>query len=69
MNADKKIRLDTTLSDAMRKYPATAEVFIRYGLHCVGCEVADLETVEMAAATHGVKNVEQLLDDLNRAAG
>jgi hybrid cluster-associated redox disulfide protein len=69
MSADKKIHLNTTLSEAMRDYPATVEVFIRYGLHCVGCEVAALETVEMAAATHGVKNIQQLLEDLNRAAG
>ncbi|RJP80715.1 MAG: DUF1858 domain-containing protein [Candidatus Zixiibacteriota bacterium] len=68
MNSENRITKDTTLSEAMQRFPSTEAVFIQYGLHCVGCAVATLETVEDAAAAHG-KDLGRLLEDLNRAAG
>ncbi len=68
MNIEYPITKDITLLEAMRRFPSTEGVFARYGLHCVGCDVASIETIEVAAATHGIKDLAKLLDDLNRAA-
>jgi len=48
----------------MKKYPKTAFVFIDHGLHCVGCPMADPETIEEAATLHRI-DLKKFLNDLN----
>ncbi len=69
MSPTSPITKNTLLSEAMQRFPETIEVFVQYGLHCVGCGVAPFETVEIAAATHGIKDLGKLLEDLNKAVG
>ena len=68
MNAERPITKNMKIYETMKRFPKTEETFIKYGLHCVGCEVSTIETIEVAATTHGIKNLEGLLDDLNEAA-
>ena len=42
----------------------TAPIFMSYGMHCLGCPHATSESVEQAAAVHGI-DVDKLMDDLN----
>jgi hybrid cluster-associated redox disulfide protein len=67
MNKIRPITRDTTLAQAITNFPSTEKILIQYGLHCVGCEVASFETIEDAASTHGLKDLNKLLDDLNAA--
>lgn len=59
-----------TLADVVSKYPATIPIMLKHGLHCVGCHVAQWETVEQGAAAHGLskEKAKALLRDLNNAA-
>lgn len=57
---------DMVLGDAVQKYPDTAEVMFRHGLHCIGCHVSAYETIEQGAMAHGI-DVDKLLDDMNKA--
>ena len=59
-----------TIGEVVSKYPQTAPVMLKYGLHCIGCHVAQWETVEQGAAAHGLSNekAKALLKDLNKAA-
>ncbi|MFH0752369.1 MAG: DUF1858 domain-containing protein [archaeon] len=59
-----KITKDMTISDILRKYPGTAEVFFEHGLHCLGCAAAHFENLEDAANAHGL-DLKKLLEDLN----
>lgn len=68
MNARPLITADMSIADVMKRFPKTEAAFIKYKLHCVGCAVASIESIEVGAATHGIKDLNQLLDDLNRAA-
>lgn len=68
MSEKRLITADMSIADVMKRFPKTEATFIKYKLHCVGCEAAPLETIEVAAATHAIRNLGQLLDDLNRAA-
>ena len=50
----------------VEKYPQTAEVFFKHGLHCLGCMAAMFENIEQGALAHGI-NVDDLIKDLNKA--
>ena len=55
---------DMTIAEVLRANPKTAEIFMRYGMHCLSCPGATGESVEQAAMVHGF-DAEQLLKDLN----
>lgn len=68
MESDRLITADMSIAEVLKRFPGTEETLAKYKLHCVGCEVASLETIAVGAETHGVKDLEALLDDLNKAA-
>ncbi len=61
------ITKNTAIREVVSKFPLTAEVFARHGLHCIGCAIASFESVEQGARSHGI-DVDSLLKDLNEAA-
>lgn len=61
------ISKDMTIGEVVTKYPQTVEVFNRYGMGCLGCPATQFENVEQGAIMHGI-DIEQLIDDLNKAA-
>jgi len=61
-----KITKDMKLGDVIGKHPETIEIFMKHGLHCVGCHVASYESIEEGASSHGI-DVEKLLEELNKA--
>lgn len=42
----------------------TAALMMAYGMHCLGCPHATMESLEMACAAHGA-NVDELVKQLN----
>jgi hybrid cluster-associated redox disulfide protein len=58
------ITKDMPIGQVVQKYPRTVEVFLRHGLMCFGCAIAQYENVEQGAIAHGI-NVEALMKDLN----
>ena len=61
-----KITQGMTIGEVMKKYPKTVFVFIDYNLHCVGCPMANPETIEEAAKLHQL-DLKKFLKDLNKA--
>lgn len=55
-----------SISEIVEKHPETFEVFVKHGLHCVGCAAARFENLEQGAAAHGI-DVDKLVEDLNKA--
>ncbi|MCA9477726.1 MAG: DUF1858 domain-containing protein [Nanoarchaeota archaeon] len=45
---------DLIIMDVARFYPEVVEVFMNYGLHCIGCHISGYETVEEGAMGHGI---------------
>ncbi len=68
MNEKKLITKDMTIGEVVSKYPQTMPVFFSYGLPCVGCHVAQWESVEEGALAHGIKDIDSLVKDLNKVA-
>lgn len=60
------ITKDMTIGEAVSKHPETIPVFLRNGLHCVGCGIAQFENIEEGALAHGIK-VDKLVKELNEA--
>lgn len=61
---DLLIRPDMIVGDIVREYPSLAAVMAENGLHCIGCGVSQVETLEEACLTHGL-NVQDMLEILN----
>lgn len=57
---------EMTIADVLKQKPQTAPVFQAIGMHCLGCAIASMETVEEAAQVHGV-DLDDLMSKLNEA--
>ena len=64
------ITKDITIGDIVTKYPGTVEVMLNHGLHCIGCHVNPMETIEQGALSHGMnkKEFESMLSEINKTA-
>ncbi|PJE68957.1 disulfide oxidoreductase [Candidatus Shapirobacteria bacterium CG10_big_fil_rev_8_21_14_0_10_38_14] len=62
-----KITKEMGIDEVIKKYPKTVFVFMDYGFHCVGCPMAQGETIEAAVKLHQI-DLEKLLKDLNKIA-
>lgn len=56
---------DTTIGEVVRTSPDKVEILFGFGMGCVGCPSAQAETLEQAAAVHGI-NVDALVEELNK---
>ena len=63
------ITKDMTIGDVVAKYPACIEALQAAGVHCVGCHVSYLETLEQGFKGHGMSDeeVEIVISKLNDA--
>lgn len=59
-----KISKDMKIIDVLNVNRNTALVFQSYGMGCIGCLAASGETVEEAAAVHGI-DADELVTKLN----
>lgn len=55
-----------TIAEVLKLKPAAAAVLMTRGMHCLGCVIAQGETLEQAAEVHGIP-VEELLEAVNSA--
>lgn len=57
---------DLPLVDMMAHWPATASVFLRHRMACVGCLISPFHTIVDACAEYGLEE-EDLIAELRRA--
>lgn len=62
-------RLDQPVEEIMGRWPATARVFIRRKMACVGCIMAPFQTLAAAARAYGIPELELLADMQAAGAG
>ncbi len=64
------IKREMTIGDVVKRFPQAAEVFLEYGLHCVGCHVSYWETLEEGARGHGMseEEIDMMVRDANQIA-
>lgn len=59
------ITKDMKIEAVVTEHPETMMVFMKHGLHCVGCHVSAFESIEEGAMMHGI-NTDALVEDLNK---
>lgn len=55
---------DMTIAEAIKLKPQIAGLLMSKGMHCLGCVIAQGETLEQAAEVHGL-DPDELLKELN----
>jgi len=66
-----KITKNTLILEIAERYPKLVEILVeKYGLHCLGCSLAAVETLEEGAMGHGMskKEMEKMMQELNKEA-
>jgi hybrid cluster-associated redox disulfide protein len=58
------ITKDMLIGDIIRQHPDAAGTLMRFGMGCVGCPSAQMESLEEAAGVHGL-DLDELLKALN----
>ncbi|HTY13953.1 MAG TPA: DUF1858 domain-containing protein [Candidatus Omnitrophota bacterium] len=58
------IKKDTTIAEVLKLKPASAGILMSRGMHCLGCVIAQGETLEQAAEVHGIP-VDELIAAIN----
>ena len=58
-----RITKNTTIVELLQTVPEMADILTNIGMHCLGCPSSQRETLEQAAAVHGM-DVDDLVDDL-----
>jgi hybrid cluster-associated redox disulfide protein len=59
-----KITKDMLIGELLRINPNAAPILMGFGMGCIGCPSAQMESLEEAAAVHGI-NVDDLIKKLN----
>ena len=62
-----KINKDMTFGELLRQFPKTGPILAGYGLHCIGCHIGVMETIEQGARAHGLDDakVAEMIRELN----
>ncbi len=65
----KKIKKEDKIADIISKYPESLEIFLDYGLHCVGCFLNQFETINEGAKAHGMTDgeIEKMIKEINKS--
>jgi len=58
------ITKEMNLKDLLSKHPESVRVFAAYGIGCLGCAMANYETIEQGINAHGI-NIDEFMKDLN----
>ena len=59
------ITKDQTIGQVLQINPKAAQILMNFGMGCLGCPSAQVETIEQACEVHG-QNVEDILAKLNK---
>ena len=54
----------TQIGEVLNMNPNVKDILMGFGLHCFGCPMSQMETLEDAAAVHGV-DVELMVEKIN----
>ena len=59
-----RVTKDTMIGELLQIDEGVAPILLDIGMHCLGCPSSQMETIEQAAAVHGI-DPDGLVEDLN----
>ena len=63
-----KVTKEMNILDIVNQFPQSVEVFVKYGLGCIGCAAARFENLEAGARVHGF-NADEMVAEINALIG
>ena len=66
MNTKQKINKKMTFNEIMHISPDSVMILLEKGMHCIGCGMAGMETLEEGALAHGL-DPDELVLELNKS--
>ncbi|MFA5396285.1 MAG: DUF1858 domain-containing protein [Methanomicrobiales archaeon] len=54
------VTADSTIADVLKEKPEAPDILFRFGMGCIGCALANGETLRQAALGHGIPLAELL---------
>lgn len=64
----KKTKIEATkqmqIGELLKLNPNVKDILMGFGLHCFGCPMSQMETIEEAASVHGV-DVDLMIEKIN----
>lgn len=63
-----KVTKEMNILDIVNQFPQSVEVFMKYGLGCIGCAAARFENLEAGARVHGF-NADEMVAEINALIG
>jgi hybrid cluster-associated redox disulfide protein len=65
MKTKEKITKKMSFAEILSKKPEAAEILMQKGMHCCGCPMSQMETLEQGACAHGL-NPDEIVYELNK---
>ncbi len=59
------VNKEMTIGQVLTLNRQTAPIFMGFGMHCLGCPVSTGESIQDAAAVHGI-DADKLVEELNK---
>ena len=59
-----RVTKDTMIGELLQIDANVAPMLLNIGMHCLGCPSSQMETIEEAAAVHGI-DADDLVEELN----
>lgn len=59
-----EITKQTQIGELLRLNPNVKDILMGFGLHCFGCPMSQMETLEEAAGVHGV-DIDFMVEKIN----
>jgi hybrid cluster-associated redox disulfide protein len=68
--SEKTINKDMTFGDVLRNFPKAGPILAGHGLHCIGCHISTVESIEQGVYAHGMseEKLDEIIEDLNENA-
>lgn len=62
--AEARVSKETLIGELLQIDADIAPILMGIGMHCLGCPASQMESLEEAAAVHGI-NADDLVDEIN----
>ncbi len=62
-----RVHKDMTFGELIKNNPEAGAILARYGLHCIGCHISTVETIEQGVMAHGLDEdaLNKMIAELN----
>lgn len=63
----KLVKKEDVIADVLKIDSRIEQIFLEYGLHCIGCIASQVETIEVGAMAHGKTNkeIKEMINKIN----